>query len=172
MYWFKDKTINALKSGDPTQLDGFDDLKFDMDNAFIKAMENVAITGKENTLLNQRKTSNGSEDEEKSPFIHIAQWLVDAGVDVNSAKDIANKTLEVFSTDYNIQEAMHYAYTLAMTMNSPDDNSIENSEEEKAESKQKSAKNKRLKNKPLFTKEEMKEQLDAEKDNLKDVLDL
>jgi ABC-type oligopeptide transport system ATPase subunit len=168
------KALDALKSGDSTQLEGFDDLKFDVDNAFIKAIESVAISGKDNTLLNQRKTSNnGSEDDEKSPFIHIAQWLIDAGVDVNSAKDIANKTLEVFATDYNIQEAMHYAYTLAMTMNANGENSIENAEEESKTHRTIKTRNKEVKkNNPLFTKEEMQEQLQKDKGKLKDVLDL
>jgi hypothetical protein len=149
--------LKALKENNEDKLKEYSDLYFDLDEYLKEAKERVTILGVKNNLLNQSKASKDSKgDTERSPIATIVKWLVEAGVEAKMAKECANKALESFGTDYNVIEAMHYAYELAL-------NKVADAEEKKLYEENQ-------KKQSLYNKEEMQGIIDETKGTLNKII--
>ncbi|MFA1711484.1 ATP-binding protein [Peribacillus frigoritolerans] len=106
--------LKAMKKGLTAELEKYEDVvpSFSDLNQYLKgASEKVTLDGALKTLSNQQKAVNYRvADKEESPFMTIAQWLVDAGFPEEVAKKCSKKSLSIFASDHDLRKAMDYAY--------------------------------------------------------------
>jgi ABC-type oligopeptide transport system ATPase subunit len=112
--------LDALKTGDTELLASYSDVSptsKEMEDYLKRAAEKVTLSGVVNTLRNQTKSSKtSSTNGEKSPLLMITQWLVDAEIEPNIARECAHRAIELYATDNNLKKAMNYAYQQAMEL--------------------------------------------------------
>lgn len=156
--------LNALKTGDlgklktvPDVMPGLEDL-----NDFLKkAKEKVTIFGKDNTLKNQQTASKSVEANAiQSPFVHIAQWLCDAGIDKKVAINSAKKTIEIHGKDYDLKKAMQFAFSEAMKASNSSGTGKDSSNDLSSN-----------KTKPLLNEEELEQVFKTDKEQSNIILD-
>lgn len=159
--------LNALKSGDIDKLGTIPDVQPSIEILMeyqSHATERVSIIGSQDTLGNQQAFSKGIiPEDEKTPFVHIAQWLVDAGVDKDTAMECANKAVQFHSTESDIKVAMQYAYSLAFDLKIP---------EEQNNNVKKEKQSGDVRTKPLISEDEIDEILDKDKEMGRNILEI
>lgn len=106
--------FNKLKNGN--YLEESDDIfpsQVDLDKYMKRANERVFLVGRNNTLRNQQMASENAHDNELSPKITIAQWLIDFGIERDIALQCANEALAKNGKEINLQVAMKVAFEIA-----------------------------------------------------------
>lgn len=111
--------LEALKKRDIDTLTFLSDIippKEDLDLHFHKAKERIAIEGTLNTLKNQQKAIANNESN-SSIILEVAQWLVEAGVETNTAFDCATRSIERNGKEYDLLKTKQEAFILALSLN-------------------------------------------------------
>lgn len=106
--------FNKLKKGN--YLEESDDIfpsQVDLDRYLQRANERVFLEGGINTLRNQQMASESVHDNEPSPKITIAQWLIDFGIERDKALQCAKEALVKNGKEFNLQVAMKDAFEIA-----------------------------------------------------------
>lgn len=111
--------LDALKKRDINELSKISDIHppiQNLDEYFHKAKERITIEGTLNNLRNQQKAMKDNTSEE-SIILEVAQWLVDAGIDPNIARQCAEKSIQRNGTEYDLSKAKQDAIVFALNLN-------------------------------------------------------
>ncbi|WP_419877522.1 ATP-binding protein [Brevibacillus centrosporus] len=108
--------LNALRTKDMEVLSQVKDvlpLMRDFESYYHRARERVIVEGVLNTVRNQQSMVTNVIDEEQSPMIRVAQWLVDAGFEPEVARLCAKQAINRSGTQDALQQVMWDAFELA-----------------------------------------------------------
>jgi ABC-type oligopeptide transport system ATPase subunit len=157
--------LEALRQNDIGLLETISDIEpsvIDMRDYLNTAAERVALVGTVNTIGNQDALNKDVDAEEESPFLRIAQWLVDAGIETGIARECAEKSVAIYESDYDLKKAMFFAYEQAIH--------VSLDIEEKKLEEEEPRKKKKVKKKTSMESEKIKEIIQEDSTNIDDVL--
>lgn len=112
--------LDALKARDYETLSQISDMYppiRNLDNFFNKAKERVTVEGALNTLRNQQKAASHNDSSDQSMLFEVAQWLVDAGIDVKLARECAQKAIDRNGQGFDLTKVKQDAIAFALKLN-------------------------------------------------------